>query len=789
MQEEKEKGIYYFEVDLMKFFKRFKSVYYTLIISYMLLIIFSTGLISLFLFRYFSTNFNQQIEKVNQKMLNQISNSISYNIVNRVESVAKGLVNEHASNYDLLYLFEHPLEGNYIKISLVNQHLSDTVSLYPDVIDSILVYYKKKNFIISSKMGVIFLDENPEKASQYMDWMTQVENTSENMVWILTRPAYTDYSHEQKDILTLVIAYPFSYQRQKVEGYIAINVKHDALYSILQGEESVGDIIVIGNDGYVISHSSKENLYTNVSTEDYVRTVLSSDAQQGNFIQDVHGVKSMISYVELRERPWKIVNITPIEEFYEQSETISTVILGISGVVLLLGVIYSGFFTQKIYKPLRMILEHMGIVPAEKVPGTGENEYKIINQFIDDLSIKVDQLETTLQYNLPLIKYNLVNSLFYNHIMSNEALSEQLKILGYKLEHPYFYCVVFQLQEDQMCHVSEENKQFIKFNIVSYIEGLSSSDIFYMAVPLSDRQTGVIINTSYDDDSIVSNRMMSVISYIFSNFKVKCVFGISRRISDLMQIHLSYKEVLRALEYQYFLPEDQVFRVKEVESMDETNDEIPEWIFEKFLEGLNLQDINQIEEVLTVFQKECRKRIHQTEYCHQQVLRLLNVFSQYLRSINHSKEIIGSDINEQINKVKDIEQLKEYLLYMSKRIFEYVKEKYTNQTAEYVSWAVKYISEHLHEDISLQSISDMLSLTPHYFSKIFKNETGVNFIDFLTDERMKKARELLITSDISVEQISEQVGLSSTSYFIRQFKRKYGLTPGQYRQQSMEKKD
>lgn len=773
----------------MKLFKRFKSVYYTLIISYILLIIFSTGLISVFLFKYFSTNFNEQIEKVNQKMLHQISNSISNNIVNRVESVAKGLVTEHVSNYDLLYLFEYPLEGNYYKIPLINQHLNDTVSMYPDMIDSIQVYYKKKNFLISSKMGVIFLEGKPEKVNQYMDWLTEIEYTSENMKWILTRPTSTDYSDVQKDILTLVIAYPFSYQGQKAEGYIAINVKHDAFYAILQGEESVGDIILLGNNGHVVSHSSKQNLYTSIDTEDYVQTILTSEAQQGNFIQDVHGIKSMISYVELGERPWKIVNITPIEEFYKQSETISTVILGISSAVLLLGIIYSGFFTKKIYKPLRLILEHTGIVAAEKARGTVQNEYQMINQFIDHLSIKVDQLEATLQYNLPLIKYNLVNSLFYNHIVSNEALSDQLKILGYKLEHPYFYCVVIQLQEEQVYHVSEENKQFIKFNIVSYIETLSNSNVFCMAVPLSDSQTGVIINTSYDDDFAIIDQMMSVISYISMNFKVKSVFGISRKISDLMQIHLSYKEVLHVLGYQYFMPESQVFRIDGKGQKNIVSDEIPEWIFEKFLEGLNLQDIDQVEEVLATFKEECRKRVHQTEYCHQQVLRLLNVFSQYLRSINHAKEILGSDINEQINKVKDIDQFKEYLLSMSKRTFQYLKEKYANQTAESISWAMKYISDHLNEDISLQSISDMVSLTPYYFSKIFKSETGVNFIDFLTDERMKKARELLITTDISVEQISEQVGLSSSSYFIRQFKRKYGLTPGQYRQQNMDKKD
>jgi two-component system response regulator YesN len=768
----------------VKFFTRFKSVYYTLIISYIVLTLSSISLISWFLLQYFSSNFNKQIEKVNQNMLHQISNAISYNIVDRVEDLAMGMATEHIRNYDLLYLFEHPLEGNHIKIPRIREHLSQIVSMYPEMIDSIQVYYKSKDLLISSKMGVVFLEDHPEKVNLYMDWLADIDSVAENMNWVLTRPATTDYTFVKKDIMTLVTAYPFSYQGQKSEGYIAINVLQDAFYSILHGDQSIGDIIFMGQDGRIISLSSMESLYDTLDTEDYMNTILSSKEPQGNFIQDIDGVKSMVSYVTVSGRPWKIINIVPIEKFYKQSETISRVILGISGAVLILGIVYSGFFTKKIYNPLRMILVNTGILDGEKGKTIIQNEYNIINRYIDDLSIKVDELETTLQYNLPLIKYNLVYSLFYNHIASEEVLSEQLNILKYRPKHPYFNCVVFLLEEEQVSQVSEENKQFIKFNIISHIEGLNNSNVFCLAVPLSDTQTGVIINTYYDDYNRLSDHMMNVVSYVSSNFKMNIVFGLSRMITNLLEIHLSYDEVLRALEHQYFMPERQVFYIEGSDQSGCTRNEMPEWIFDKFLEGLNLQDLSQVEQVLTSFKEECRKRIQQSGYCHQQVLRLLNIFAQYIRGIDLSKNVLGADINEEFSKIKNIEQFIAFVLRMSEKAFMYIKEKYDAQTSESVLWAVDYIRNNLHEDISLQSISDRVQLTPHYFSKIFKSETGVNFIDFLTDERMKKALELITTTDIKVEQISEQVGFSSSSYFIRQFKKKFGLTPGQYRQQS-----
>ncbi|NLL71592.1 MAG: hypothetical protein GX238_10755, partial [Epulopiscium sp.] len=171
----------------MKFFKRFGSVYYRLIASYVILILFSTALTSSILFRYFSSNFNRQIEKVNQKMLYQLSNSISSNIIDPVESLSQEITLDHAKNSDLLYLFRYPLEGNHIRISLVYRYLQNIVAMYPDVIDSIQVYYKEKEMLISSKMGIVFLQDKPDRTQMYLDWLSEIENTSENMIWIDTR--------------------------------------------------------------------------------------------------------------------------------------------------------------------------------------------------------------------------------------------------------------------------------------------------------------------------------------------------------------------------------------------------------------------------------------------------------------------------------------------------------------------------------------------------------------------------------------------------------------------------
>lgn len=94
------------------------------------------------------------------------------------------------------------------------------------------------------------------------------------------------------------------------------------------------------------------------------------------------------------------------------------------------------------------------------------------------------------------------------------------------------------------------------------------------------------------------------------------------------------------------------------------------------------------------------------------------------------------------------------------------------------------IIEHAYnQDISLDELAESLYLTPSYLSVLFKQETGQNFIKYLTNYRIDKARELLVSEDYKINMIGEMVGYANSSYFCQIFKNYYGMTPMQYREQ------
>lgn len=94
--------------------------------------------------------------------------------------------------------------------------------------------------------------------------------------------------------------------------------------------------------------------------------------------------------------------------------------------------------------------------------------------------------------------------------------------------------------------------------------------------------------------------------------------------------------------------------------------------------------------------------------------------------------------------------------------------------------AVRYIEDNYMEQISLEHISSYIGISPQYFSKIFKEETGMNYIDWLTKLRIENAKKIMIEKKSTIKQACYMVGYNDPSYFSRAFKKIVGVSPTVY---------
>ena len=127
------------------------------------------------------------------------------------------------------------------------------------------------------------------------------------------------------------------------------------------------------------------------------------------------------------------------------------------------------------------------------------------------------------------------------------------------------------------------------------------------------------------------------------------------------------------------------------------------------------------------------------------------------------------------------DQLIDYGYQLFIYMTSYVKPQNSIDYSNHIVKATKeYLENHYADDISLENMADHVNISPQYFSKLIKKTTGFNFIDWLSMLRVKKAKELLTNSNLTVKEVCYLVGYKDPNYFSRIFKKRIGITPSEY---------
>lgn len=115
--------------------------------------------------------------------------------------------------------------------------------------------------------------------------------------------------------------------------------------------------------------------------------------------------------------------------------------------------------------------------------------------------------------------------------------------------------------------------------------------------------------------------------------------------------------------------------------------------------------------------------------------------------------------------------------------YERLSLRYHDQIADdkLIQQCSRYITEHYTEDLTVTCVAGQVNLSPAYFSRLFKKETGRSFVEYVTFVRLQRAVWLLRHTNKTIEQIAEELGFNTPNYFSAIFKKYAGLAPSEYR--------
>jgi len=160
---------------------------------------------------------------------------------------------------------------------------------------------------------------------------------------------------------------------------------------------------------------------------------------------------------------------------------------------------------------------------------------------------------------------------------------------------------------------------------------------------------------------------------------------------------------------------------------------------------------------------------------------MVMVLSSSYRNKLSEKEVGYSTYLGELRRQDNVIELQNWCVRKIIYITQMVQSKRHQHVSKIVMRAVEFIDDKYNEEISLVDMSKEVSVSPQYFSKIFKEEMGLTFVEYIRKKRMDVAREMLRSKNYSVKEICYKIGYNDPNYFSRLFKKLVGVSPTDFK--------
>lgn len=284
---------------------------------------------------------------------------------------------------------------------------------------------------------------------------------------------------------------------------------------------------------------------------------------------------------------------------------------------------------------------------------------------------------------------------------------------------------------------------------------------YYITLILSVKNQPQVIPMFLERSQIISRKLKNY-------FPVKLRGGISS-IMEAKFLPQMIQQAERARQHCFFGDEqfviyDESFQatLEHMEKIHVSNSQITRYLKEGDRQGIELY----VEEIFLTI----KQRMKYSDARHS-FIDFLSCAKQYLENLQiSSKEVLMKKMDyDSWNFITSIEEAENYIIDIFDTLMCNEHEGESNYSAS-VKKSIAYIEENYHMNITLQDVADHAAISKNYLSMLFKQETGINFVTYLNHYRIKKAKQLLTTTNMKIYEIADSIGFYSPYYFSKIFK-------------------
>lgn len=319
-----------------------------------------------------------------------------------------------------------------------------------------------------------------------------------------------------------------------------------------------------------------------------------------------------------------------------------------------------------------------------------------------------------------------------------------------------------------------ESNTALVYNIKKYL--LDTDTFGYCFLDNQDNAVAIL-------NSITNIEEM--LEYIGKMYRCTCTAGIGGTFRNVEQMKNSHSQAEYALKYKILVSDKNVIIYAEIASAD-TNYVIPVRLLKSISGMLDTERKDELNKLVSrVFDEIAINKFH-LEYMERISVALKAEIIGYLSEyIPHKIDFIKEQ-EKSFKSIHEFKDIHEFIRYVKKFVLNVnevlLKFKNICNSDNTIDMAIKYVQENYRNDLTMAEVANHISLNYSYFSILFKEKTGMNFIDYLRLIRIEKAKELLQNSVYKIYEVSEMVGYNNTKHFTTTFRTLTGISPKEYRE-------
>lgn len=414
-----------------------------------------------------------------------------------------------------------------------------------------------------------------------------------------------------------------------------------------------------------------------------------------------------------------------------------------------------------------------------------------VNQLISDIDQVLHQnhdLAVKVEHQKPELESLFLLNLFRGCI-SEEDIHLKLSQFGYEVSKTEHFAVLL-IQIDDLCGRETATIDIFLLAIENLVSEIIPENLRFQPIISSQETQGTILKLPESvDQKQVLTYCQKIHQAAKDYLKIKISCGVSQSYDRLVETKLAVDNAKEALHYRMNLGEEVIIFFDDIAAQLDNNAivQYPREAESTFLDAMRSGELATIKASYT---EVVREIIHENKNpltIESALFKLINSIVQLGQllgadhtSLQNSRKVYQSVLNQ--TSLFKVEQIIYHELVLP--IVETTQAKTDREIRSLSEKMVLIVHQQYDQDLSLDSIAEQLHYNANYLSNVFKKELSINFADYLQNYRLQIAKKWLRETDMTIKEIAANLQYTNSQNFIRFFKKKEQMTPGEYRKRS-----